>query len=134
MPVINTSSNAGILFSLFVVAIAALNLIIDFDFVEKFIEHVMYISNNKTEYESRLKEIKQELWKNTSYRRIDSALRKKISTLYDIIRRINLQIPLFLLDTNETIELLKYEEDPTDIRVINAFMENANRVRIRVQM
>ena len=103
-------------------------------FVEKFIEHVMYISNNKTEYESRLKEIKQELWKNTSYRRIDSALRKKISTLYDIIRRINLQIPLFLLDTNETIELLKYEEDPTDIRVINAFMENANRVRIRVQM
>lgn len=35
VPLINTSTNAGILFSLIVVAIAALNLIIDFDFVEK---------------------------------------------------------------------------------------------------
>ncbi len=35
VPVINTSSNFGILFSLVVVAIAALNLIIDFDFIEQ---------------------------------------------------------------------------------------------------
>lgn len=35
VPVINTSSNFGILFSVIVVAIAALNLIIDFDFIEK---------------------------------------------------------------------------------------------------
>lgn len=35
VPVINTSSNFGILFSLVVVVIAALNLIIDFDFIEK---------------------------------------------------------------------------------------------------
>ena len=35
VPVINSSSNAGILVSLVIVAIAALNLIIDFDFVEK---------------------------------------------------------------------------------------------------
>ena len=35
VPVINTSSDLGILFSIVVVAIAALNLIIDFDFVEK---------------------------------------------------------------------------------------------------
>lgn len=35
VPVINTSSNFGILFSLVVVVIAALNLIIDFDFIER---------------------------------------------------------------------------------------------------
>lgn len=35
VPVINTSSNFGILFSLVVVVIAALNLIIDFDFIEQ---------------------------------------------------------------------------------------------------
>lgn len=35
VPVINTSSSFGILFSLVVVVIAALNLIIDFDFIEQ---------------------------------------------------------------------------------------------------
>ena len=35
IPQIFTSSNLGILFSLFVVAIAALNLILDFDFIER---------------------------------------------------------------------------------------------------
>lgn len=35
VPIINTATNAGITFSLVVVAIAALNLIIDFDFIEK---------------------------------------------------------------------------------------------------
>lgn len=35
VPIIHTASNAGILFSLVVVAIAALNLIIDFDFIEQ---------------------------------------------------------------------------------------------------
>ena len=35
VPIINSSSNAGIIVSLIVVAIASLNLIIDFDFVEK---------------------------------------------------------------------------------------------------
>jgi uncharacterized YccA/Bax inhibitor family protein len=35
VPIINTATNAGIGFSLIVVAIAALNLIIDFDFIEK---------------------------------------------------------------------------------------------------
>lgn len=35
IPVISTASPAGILFSVFVTAIAALNLIIDFDFIEK---------------------------------------------------------------------------------------------------
>lgn len=35
VPIIHTATNAGILFSLVVIAIAALNLIIDFDFIEK---------------------------------------------------------------------------------------------------
>lgn len=35
VPIINTSSDLGILFSLVVVAIAALNLIIDFEFIER---------------------------------------------------------------------------------------------------
>ena len=35
VPIINTATNAGIGFSLIVVAIAALNLIIDFDFIER---------------------------------------------------------------------------------------------------
>ena len=35
VPVINSSSNSGIVLNLVIVAIAALNLIIDFDFVEK---------------------------------------------------------------------------------------------------
>ena len=35
VPIINTATNAGIIFSLIVVAIAALNLIIDFDFIEQ---------------------------------------------------------------------------------------------------
>ena len=35
VPIINTATNAGVGFSLIVVAIAALNLIIDFDFIEK---------------------------------------------------------------------------------------------------
>lgn len=35
VPMINTSTNFGILFSVVVVAIAALNLIIDFDYIEK---------------------------------------------------------------------------------------------------
>jgi uncharacterized YccA/Bax inhibitor family protein len=39
IPFINQSGTFGILFSLFVVGIAALNLIIDFDFVEQGAEH-----------------------------------------------------------------------------------------------
>ena len=35
VPMINTSTNFGLLFSLVVIAIAALNLIIDFDFIER---------------------------------------------------------------------------------------------------
>lgn len=35
VPVINSSSNFGIAFSIIVVIIAALNLIIDFDFIER---------------------------------------------------------------------------------------------------
>lgn len=35
VPIIHTATNAGILFSIIVVAIAALNLIIDFDFIEQ---------------------------------------------------------------------------------------------------
>lgn len=35
VPIINTATNGGIIFSIIVVAIAALNLIIDFDFIEK---------------------------------------------------------------------------------------------------
>ena len=35
VPIINTATNAGILFSVIVVVIAALNLIIDFDFIEQ---------------------------------------------------------------------------------------------------
>jgi uncharacterized YccA/Bax inhibitor family protein len=35
VPIINTSANGGIIFSIIVVAIAALNLIVDFDFIEK---------------------------------------------------------------------------------------------------
>ena len=35
VPIINTATNAGIGFSLIVIAIAALNLIIDFDFIEQ---------------------------------------------------------------------------------------------------
>lgn len=35
VPIINTATNAGIAFSVVVVAIAALNLIIDFDFIEQ---------------------------------------------------------------------------------------------------
>ena len=35
VPIINTATNAGLLFSIIVVAIAALNLIIDFDFIEQ---------------------------------------------------------------------------------------------------
>lgn len=35
VPIIHTATNAGIVFSLLVIAIAALNLIIDFDFIEQ---------------------------------------------------------------------------------------------------
>ena len=35
VPIINSATNAGIIFSVIVVAIAALNLIIDFDFIER---------------------------------------------------------------------------------------------------
>ena len=35
IPIINTATNAGIAFSVMVIAIAALNLIIDFDFIEQ---------------------------------------------------------------------------------------------------
>lgn len=38
MPLINDSGTFGILFSLFVVAIAALNLVVDFDFIESGVE------------------------------------------------------------------------------------------------
>ena len=40
VPFIHTSSNLGILFSLVVVAIASLNLIIDFDFIEKGVQRM----------------------------------------------------------------------------------------------
>ena len=39
MPLIHSSGPLGIAFSLFVVAIAALNLVLDFDFIEKGAEH-----------------------------------------------------------------------------------------------
>jgi uncharacterized YccA/Bax inhibitor family protein len=38
MPFIHESGTFGILFSLFVVGIAALNLVLDFDFIEKGVE------------------------------------------------------------------------------------------------
>lgn len=41
VPLINTSSNFGIGFSLIVIAIAALNLIIDFDFIEQGAQRMM---------------------------------------------------------------------------------------------
>jgi uncharacterized YccA/Bax inhibitor family protein len=39
VPLIHSSGTFGILFSLFVVVIAALNLVLDFDFIEKGVEH-----------------------------------------------------------------------------------------------
>jgi uncharacterized YccA/Bax inhibitor family protein len=35
MPLVNSSGSFGILFSLFVVVVAALNLVLDFDFIEQ---------------------------------------------------------------------------------------------------
>lgn len=40
LPLINTASNFGILFSLIVIIIASMNLIIDFDFVERGVERM----------------------------------------------------------------------------------------------
>jgi uncharacterized YccA/Bax inhibitor family protein len=39
VPLIHSSGTFGILFSVFVVVIAALNLVLDFDFIEKGVEH-----------------------------------------------------------------------------------------------
>ncbi len=39
IPLIHSSGTVGILFSLFVVVIAALNLVLDFDFIERGVEH-----------------------------------------------------------------------------------------------
>jgi uncharacterized YccA/Bax inhibitor family protein len=39
VPLIHSSGTFGILFSVFVVVIAALNLVLDFDFIEQGVEH-----------------------------------------------------------------------------------------------